>query len=207
VCLCLWETLVIDLRQPSKCARRWGCSLYTIRGPNINPDQRGTNSLRTSTDVRFGSKADIEAPSGDVRFTPKADIAGRRLDVRLVPKADISPLFDHLISAGEQRGWEQQEFTINEMGCACPLWVDTGLWLISRLRPLIRHRFMSGNSVRQSCLLKSISVPRDIFRPSKRRKVHGSRQRRYRIELANASNNFLCFFHFSGKAVACNGNS
>ena len=33
---------------------------------------------------------------------PKADIRQRHLDVRFVPKADIG-LFDHLISAGEQR--------------------------------------------------------------------------------------------------------
>jgi hypothetical protein len=32
--------------------------------------------------VRFGSKADIDALFGDVRFTPKSDIAERQLDVR-----------------------------------------------------------------------------------------------------------------------------
>jgi hypothetical protein len=32
--------------------------------------------------VRFGSKADIEAPPGNVRFTPKADIDRASWNVR-----------------------------------------------------------------------------------------------------------------------------
>jgi len=35
--------------------------------------------------VRFGSKADIEAHQADVRFTPKADIRRRKWHVRFVP--------------------------------------------------------------------------------------------------------------------------
>jgi hypothetical protein len=44
------------------------------------------------SNVRFGSKADIEAPPTDVRFTPKADMVQHDRDVRFVPKADISQL-------------------------------------------------------------------------------------------------------------------
>jgi len=66
---------------------------------------------------------------------------------------------------------------------------------------------IKDHSVRQARFLKSVSVPRDIFRPSKRGKIHGSRQRRCRIQLANARNSFFCFCHFSGKRVACHGNS
>src|SRR5262249_40291424 len=40
-------------------------------------------------DVRFGSKADIEARLVDVRFTPKADIGTKPRDVRFAPEADI----------------------------------------------------------------------------------------------------------------------
>src|SRR5215469_2951189 len=39
---------------------------------------------------------------------PQADIAESDWHVRFVPKADISPLFDHLVSTGEQRGWDGQ---------------------------------------------------------------------------------------------------
>jgi hypothetical protein len=42
-----------------------------------------------AADVRFGSKADIEAPSHDVLFTPKADIGCALCEVCFVPKADV----------------------------------------------------------------------------------------------------------------------
>ena len=44
--------------------------------------------MRRNSNVRFGSKADIQAPSSDVRFTPKADMDWHSPDVRFVPKAD-----------------------------------------------------------------------------------------------------------------------
>jgi hypothetical protein len=41
------------------------------------------------SNVRFGSKADIETLSSNFRFTPKADMDHHGRDVRFVPKADI----------------------------------------------------------------------------------------------------------------------
>jgi hypothetical protein len=38
------------------------------------------------------------------RFPPKADIAERSLDVRFVPKADMRDLFNHHVSASNERG-------------------------------------------------------------------------------------------------------
>jgi hypothetical protein len=59
----------------------WQFKLSHRRGPDM-----GSSWYRH---VRFGSKADIDAPSSDVRFTPKADIAESRCQFRFVPKADI----------------------------------------------------------------------------------------------------------------------
>jgi hypothetical protein len=50
-----------------------------------NPPWELTKGL---VNVRFGSKADIEARPFDVYLPPKADIAGRQSDVRFVPKPD-----------------------------------------------------------------------------------------------------------------------
>jgi hypothetical protein len=52
--------------------RRLICTLKS--GQRIVPSQN--NTWNGVTDVRFGSKADIDAHPLDVRFTPKADIAG-----------------------------------------------------------------------------------------------------------------------------------
>jgi hypothetical protein len=49
----------------------------------------GPCTLSPIFNVRFGSKADMEASPRDVRFTPKADIEAQSRDVRFVPKADI----------------------------------------------------------------------------------------------------------------------
>jgi hypothetical protein len=40
------------------------------------------SALVESTDVRFGSKADVGSAPVDVGFTPKADIGGYHFDVR-----------------------------------------------------------------------------------------------------------------------------
>ena len=37
---------------------------------------------------------------------PKADMVEHDRDVCFVPKADIDRLFDHLVGAGEERGWD-----------------------------------------------------------------------------------------------------
>ena len=61
---------------------------------------------------------------------------------------------------------------------------------------------IKGHLLPQPSFLKSVSVPRNIFRPAKRGKFHCSRQLRCRIELANVHNNIFCFCHISGKRVA-----
>ena len=64
---------------------------------------------------------------------------------------------------------------------------------------------INGHSVGQGSFLESVSVRRDIFGPTKRCKVHCSREWRCRIQLANALNCFFCFCHFAGKRVAGRG--
>ena len=61
------------------------------------------------TNVRFGSKADIEASSPDVRFTPKSGYCPARVGCPLCAKSRHSALqrrmslFDHLVGTGEKR--------------------------------------------------------------------------------------------------------
>jgi hypothetical protein len=50
--------------------------------------QARASQQKRPTNVRFGSKADIELGPRHVRFTPKADIAQHDGNVRFVPKAD-----------------------------------------------------------------------------------------------------------------------
>jgi hypothetical protein len=72
---------------------------------------RGQFALQKSliAHVRFGSKADIEARPFDVRFTPKSGHGWVTVRRPLCAKSRHSalqyrrPLFDHLVSAGEQR--------------------------------------------------------------------------------------------------------
>jgi len=49
------------------------------------------NTRQRLSNVRFGSEADIEAPSPDVRFTPKGDIAERNRHVRFVAHPKVCP--------------------------------------------------------------------------------------------------------------------
>src|SRR5215469_10130185 len=53
-------------------------------------DSLGPIHPTASSDVRFGSKADIGARPSNVPLRPKADIGTQPRDVRFVPKADIS---------------------------------------------------------------------------------------------------------------------
>jgi hypothetical protein len=39
---------------------------------------------------------------------PKADICSALAHVRFVPEADITVLFDHLVGAREERGWDSE---------------------------------------------------------------------------------------------------
>src|ERR1051325_5493232 len=62
------------------------------------------------SDVRFGSKADIEARLPDVRFTPESGHRSVRVACPLNAKSGHSapgqttPLFDHLVGGNEQVG-------------------------------------------------------------------------------------------------------
>jgi hypothetical protein len=62
---------------------------------------------RRKVEVRFGSKADIDCRPLMSALPPKADNAERGRDVRFVPFSDEvaanSALFDHLVSANEER--------------------------------------------------------------------------------------------------------
>ena len=71
-----------------------GHTKSTLRCGRAFPLTRGAN-------VRFGSKADIEAPPSDVRFTPKSGHGNSVVECPLCAKSGHSalqyrtPLFDH----------------------------------------------------------------------------------------------------------------
>src|SRR5262249_37466380 len=59
-------------------------------------------SVLPSSNVRFGSKADISQCNRHVRFAPEADIRGAKRNVRYGPIADINQLW--LVGFSRERG-------------------------------------------------------------------------------------------------------
>src|SRR5262249_52967536 len=82
---------------------RDGCDRRTWGGWLPRGDNVVAQTYQITSDVRFGSKADMCNANRHVRFTPKSDIKCDTGNVRFGPKADIDILFDHLVGACEHR--------------------------------------------------------------------------------------------------------
>jgi hypothetical protein len=73
-------------------------------GPFLDVDQGSApREELVEADVRFGSKPDIDARPADVCFTPESGHWNSIEKCPLCAKSGHDCLFDHLISAGEQR--------------------------------------------------------------------------------------------------------
>jgi hypothetical protein len=76
----------------------WG-SAVILRGKSAEPN------------VRFGSKADIEAPSSDVRFTPKSGHWLSASGCPLCAKSGHSKVLDYY----SETGWAVREFHADDL--------------------------------------------------------------------------------------------